>query len=376
MEIKNEIKMEIKIEEPEWDDSKNINEETALNKDDFKDNDNSLGKMINKKISMCALCPFVCDEDNRNNRSRMRKHNSLVHNICQFCKLQFENVVQLKEHDIDIHKGQEKNIKCGIDCCEFEHSKLQNMLTHIRTIHESEWLHCHLCEFKTGVEPILKKHIFRHQKIRLPKEKPEEIPESKICDICGYETDVLWKLQVHIKRIHATKSISCELCPFLTKSNKNLREHMKNRHLEKNQKCDECDFTYANIESIKRHKKVNHSGQRYMCTTCSFETKTIQHLHQHEKTHQLPNLQCTMCDFKTKTENNLRRHIDRHNGKQLFCPECEFSTLDSGNLSTHKKSKHGIAKYKCDICNYETKLGRNLRHHKQTKHIFDLVANN
>ena len=59
----------------------------------------------------------------------------------------------------------------------------QDVERHVRTFHEKiKDLHCHLCDFKTGMHASFKHHVF---KVQIGEWVPEEKVESKLISITG-----------------------------------------------------------------------------------------------------------------------------------------------------------------------------------------------
>ncbi|XP_060678354.1 zinc finger protein 513-like [Hemiscyllium ocellatum] len=187
-----------------------------------------------------------------------------------------------------------------------------------------------------------------------------------------------------------SKQYQCDLCPYVAGGKQELRTHERETHLREGSdviKCSQCNYTTNKISFWRQHKLVHVStsgspGRIYMCKTCGWKTKYRHSLVKHIALHTgNKSFQCDQCGFACARKENLKRHKLTHlkkgvDGKGLLlkCNWCEYSTAHSNALRRHAMTLHNadenyVPEYHCDLCEFKTTKLSNFSNHKIT-HLY------
>jgi len=301
----------------------------------------------------CDLCDYT-----HHNSTNLRKHVKRVHLKkrfkCDECDFEASSRSLLKPHKESKHMG----IRHFCDKCTKSFSKKSDLKDHIGFVHENTGLQCELCDFRYMYNSELKMHI--------ESKHPETGSEEKkfLCDQCNYATDILSKLNKHVKNVHSDhldnvkkesnypkKRIECEFCDYTTHWQPHLSKHMENKHGTKEFLCDQCDYKTRNPAEFSRHWKYRHdpNSKRVPCHLCHFSATRADALKVHvEIVHEGKRVACSYvgCDYAARTKGDLVKHTQAvHEKIRYNCELCEFSCGDKFYLKKHVKNKHTTVEY-------------------------------
>ena len=232
---------------------------------------------------------------------------------------------------------------------------------------------CSMCDFKTLLKQILKKHKLKaHKKDRtnIDRECPvcdlqvnQKLYKAhysthlKLCNKCNFKSVSLVK---HMRKHDGVKCNTCQKVISLV----NLLYHQKSIHgvfdMEKDiHQCDLCEWRFATAKGLKGHQMMVHENQQFQCQKCEFKAPKRSRIASHQKTHEREDLTCRLCDFKSPFEKVLNIHRIRiHEG--YSCKTCERKFTNLNSLRNHELS-HGSLK--CKDCEFVALTRRRLAFH-------------
>ena len=176
------------------------------------------------------------------------------------------------------------------------------------------------------------------------------------------------------KKIRNFQPQKCPKCEFVTKGVETLRRHVRVVHREA-LKCSSCDFEATSPVMLKKHKRNQHQRE-FICRYCNYKAKNPYHIWRHELTHSdVADYMCDKCDFRTKTPQSLKTHSLYHESPKYICDLCQYTSCNSANFSTHKKTKHGTERHKCDQCEDTFQYHRHLVRHQENHQAVKFTCN-
>ena len=221
---------------------------------------------------------------------------------------------------------------------------------------------CNLCDFNTDVSYFLQLHII--------KEHPDHLYSCSPCEKLFYHKS---SLRYHQRVCHSKdEAFSCSKCSFVSNSYASYNDHRKS-HLDVIH-CDHCDFKTSYKHRLSSHKfkihKIKVKGfKSAKCSICGRTYSDLHHLRQHQKSRHLGikylqtiRFNCTLCEFKSVTSHTLRKHkreMHKH------CSTCSLILLDEKSLKIHEKSH---LKHSCSLCPVMKSSLRELEDHCLSVH--------
>ena len=304
--------------------------------------------------------------------SKHPEHDEKKH-FCDKCGNGFIFLVSLTEHTRKKHS----NFVCEL--CGASYKTKEAYKEHKIMKHDSIVTQDFVCE-ACGYASHSKKKLRAHQKIVHEKEKHHK------CPCCTYKNPLLFRLNIHIDRVHpdyGEKKIFCNHCPksFIYKAS--LKKHLEmlpeHRNLKPyswnpklNMKCDYCETILNSTQEAKMHYKTEHFNQPMILEGHTRYT-------------------CSLCNAFYFTEFGLKKHNRRAHDETIYdkdclpdpvpCDYCSEVFTSSYRIKAHYKNIHptlpivikGHKKYNCDNCSEffiiekELQAHLNLEHGLQTK---------
>ena len=304
--------LDVKLEEQEVDESKqlaSITKEEDIDHDDSDDkqanvilgvnlftgeyltgieqkNDGCDASLVPKSIKIKAK-KQIKSEDNFPKQKRNKG------GLCVDCGVYFKRI---HEHRTNIHEKRVYNYTCPICSLEFKSVKYQVYYDHKQECEAAATgimkYECPTCGLKL---PTVRKNIDHQRKCngsyKYKLNKPQ-LPKH----VCPYDN-----------------------CEYKTTRKDNLQNHINREHLkipiEKNHSCDQCGNSYVNLNTLKEHIKMVHDKIRDLfCSDCGASFSTPQVLRKHKLIHSdARTCQCPYCPKAFKQQSVLYRH-------KLSCP--------------------------------------------------------
>jgi len=333
----------------------------------------------------CDYCTFTLGLSTAHPSFKMRRHKTRKHHVCEFCKEKHESSEHLDNHITSVHTSSSGGWVCGTGDCKvdppYTWSKKDELLGHVRMVHEKVTYHCAEC----GQSYRDKR---RHKKYHTAD--PKDILS---CSYCEFFTLSNHTLKFHKKREHPEEGgkkdipgkLSCDSCSFVTNGRSPTAELEAMRliihkriHREGNIVCDKCEFATKKKFSFQRHLSDKHNlGERYACTICDYSTGGHSgkgHLKIHMERHNTEkSYMCDKCEYKSSCQRSLKQHLQTHEETPRFlCDGCDYTSNDYSNFLAHNRTKHGDT-MSCDNCDFTTKSDRTMRNHK-SKHSTSLAC--
>lgn len=173
--------------------------------------------------------------------------------------------------------------------------------------------------------------------------------KAQKCVLCPFETNTVYDLQNHVKRVHfATKTYEC-LEPGCKKSFKrrcDMENHRKSVHskIKIYVKCPTCDVIVLE-KGLQSHMINRHS----------------------EKAMKKPFV-CTICGKAERYEKNLQRHYEsvhdpQDRGISYECPECSQTFFRRRDLTAHSFEHFTGTIHECGECGNKYKSKKDLTNH-------------
>ncbi|XP_050676881.1 zinc finger protein 555-like isoform X2 [Leptidea sinapis] len=324
-------------------------------------------------------------------------HNRISFYYCYYCKDQFTDPNELREHTLthnpkelfEISMENKKIPKVDItriDCrlCDEKIDDLEAFRSHITSKHglslfpaKNEFLKFRLtpnnlmCTECSEVFPYfdsLKKHMVDHF-------------GTHTCDLCGACFLEQASLRTHIKA-HSKIDLNfpCEICGKNLKSKYSRRLHIATVHEKKPTvncyKCEQCFLSYA---LRNRHLIEVHGDNRtFPCKLCDKVYNRRKTLMEHNRRNHLKvyRHQCDLCEQRFYLPSRLREHMATHTGERNFrCEFCDKSYPRLQSLQEHIRSHGAERRFKCNICNSTFTQNTSLKSHLKTHHQgYDMEA--
>ncbi|XP_061727288.1 zinc finger protein 652-B-like [Cydia pomonella] len=139
-------------------------------------------------------------------------------------------------------------------------------------------------------------------------------------------------------------------------------------YLESRFRCDDCGKGF-DAEAAYTNHLVRHSPSmgQHPCEICSVRFKLKCRRQQHQDLHRLKFL-CKECSFVSRTRSQAKRHHAMHAGKTYECQHCGKTFKMSSTYLTHVRRAHAALNVACDVCG-ETFVGdKGLKLHKKRTH--------
>lgn len=277
---------------------------------------------------------------------------------CTICNEQFEDIMELKVHNISTHfvltcekcyghvssetelaahDDSQRKYECP-ECNEFrctEESLKQHQdkahgvfvckncgkaFKSIHKLHLHEQKHMSKSECpKCGKIYNTKGFFLKHVKLCLkdmldPHPIRSKIEKTFFCDKCGKGYSTPGGLRVHYRFVHGNaKPHTCKYCNKQFTAPSYLKVHMVKHTGEKNFKCDLCSRLFVSKEALLYHTRRHTGDKPYSCTVCDEKFVNASARAEHIKfKHVGPTLMCEICSRKFFTPNFLKQHIKKH----------------------------------------------------------------
>ncbi|XP_052745588.1 zinc finger protein 555 isoform X2 [Bicyclus anynana] len=279
---------------------------------------------------------------------------------CFYCKDQFTNPSELREHSLT-H-----------DSKLFENSIQHNKIP----IVDITRIDCRLCEEKIDDIETFKKHITsKHQKVVYPvtneflkfkltlnnltctecssvfqffdslKKHMIEHFGTHTCDECGARFIELALLRSHIRKKHhkVDANYPCEICGKNLKSKYSMGLHVATVHEKKPTiNCYKCDASFLSYALRNRHLIEVHGDKRtFPCKLCDKVYNRRKTLMEHHRRSHLKvfNHQCELCAQTFYLPSSLQEHMAIHKGERNFkCEQCDKTYPGLKSLNCHMRS--------------------------------------
>lgn len=323
------------------------------------------------KIYKCALCGKQLK-----NKKTLKMHMLMNHldehsTSCNFCKLKFESVDELKSHFEECKikwKNRVKTMQCKY-CGKVKNSQ-KAYLVHLRRCKPPQGFECDHCK-KTFQ---YKKAIETHMEIKHLKDRPFA------CDLCGRTFKTKTYLDYHIKWVHMKlgvkkrKIFSCSVCSKSFKSRLALRDHQHVHTGVKSYKCNYCEKTFTYKGGVTRHFKNVHQTKEkkppVQCELCGKSYADTTGLGNHMKIKHLGiKPKCHICNKTFAGKKGLDIHMNTHTGvKPWYCEICGRSFSTKNYLDVHIRIHTGETPYKCRMCPKSFKQKTSLTAHYRVNH--------
>ncbi|CRK94416.1 CLUMA_CG007923, isoform A [Clunio marinus] len=261
-------------------------------------------------------------------------------------------------------KRASKNI--ARSTCPLCSSKVNNLDRHML---RCQSLKCEYCDFKGANKYKLNKHI-KNVHAKPIKRKSE----SSICPECGKV--LKGGVQDHIKAFHQNiKNFYCDFCEYGTYTRTTFVRHMLAHHLPKTLKCNDCEYTAANEVMLNLHWDRCHeeSKTKLVCSLCNLTFKRQSSLVDHikRKHDKIKNFHCDICDYESYTKTEMEYHkLNKHSmNRDHMCDKCGKNFATNRMLYVHVKNVHGERRFQCEKCKKDFLNKSRLQRHVERVHI-------
>jgi len=197
---------------------------------------------------------------------------------CSKCNLEFDCMTKLKLHKKKEHELQ--NIPCSMPSCDRVLRNMVSYKTHIKTVHEADSTQytCDECSYSCKYRSSLNNHKLKHSGLK----------GHKSCELCGYTTNRMTSLTLHMERNHKAAEYT----------------------------CTKCDKKFKTKVSLNFHNRKVHQGIRYYCVLCPFKATRSCNLKIHIlRVHENFQISCQLCDYKDVEESRMKLHVARKHGQ-------------------------------------------------------------
>lgn len=214
VEIINESKPEVKVEENKSvstdsdndnRDNDNDNDIDVDNVDDNTNDDNNDDQGDDKKFFRCDKCPQTFRREEKLDMHKQKAHRTkrkygkrLETDLsCKVCKKSFNRSSHLRRHE-KIHM-EVKEHKCTL--CPKTFSRGEFLINHLNKHSGIKPCVCHICNKSFAKQGVLNKHILTHSG-----------EKTFLCNICGKSFNASSTLRQHVFRHSGLKPFECTIC--------------------------------------------------------------------------------------------------------------------------------------------------------------------
>ncbi|KAG6460277.1 PR domain zinc finger protein 5 [Manduca sexta] len=325
-------------------------------------------------------------------------HNRISIYYCYYCKDQFTNPNELREHTLthnpkEMFESMMENKKIPkiditrIDCrlCEEKIDDIDTYKNHVSSVHgklvypvSNEFLKfrltmdnlvCTECPSSFPYFDLLKKHMIEHF-------------GTYICDVCGACFLEPNSLRTHIKSHSKVEAnFPCEICGKNLKSKYSRYLHVATVHEKKpTVNCYKCEASFLSYALRNRHLIEVHGDKRtFPCKLCDKVYNRRKTLMEHNRRNHLKVFrhQCDLCDQRFYLPSRLKEHMATHTGERNFrCEYCDKSYPRLQSLQEHIRSHSSDRRFKCDVCNSAFTQNGSLKNHMKSHHQgYDMETN-
>ncbi|XP_073964475.1 uncharacterized protein isoform X2 [Choristoneura fumiferana] len=319
-------------------------------------------------------------------------HNRISNYYCYYCKDQFTNPNELREHTLthepkEMFESMTENKKIPkiditrIDCrlCSEKIENLNDFKRHVASVHEKviypveneflkfkltlDSIKCTECDKSFPYFDSLKKHMIEHfgtficdqcgacfleqNSLRTHIKSHSKVEANFPCDICGKNLKSKYSRYLHVATVHEKKpTVNCYKCEACF-----LSYALRNRHLievhgdKRTFPCKLCDKVYNRRKTLMEHNRRNHlKVYRHQCDLCEQRFYLPSRLKEHMATHTGErNYRCEFCDKCYPRLQSLQEHVRSHSSERRYkCEVCNAGFTQSGSLKTHARTHHGF----------------------------------
>ena len=293
-----------------------------------------------EKLHSCPICEKKFSQSGALSIHK-EKHNDTKYS-CSHCERSYSSKYHLKKHE-EIHFDL-PSLNCNI--CGFKTKIKSTLYHHTNGVHRKAWrktFKCKECDKVLSTKQYLKDHV---QVKHLGN-------EDYSCSLCDFKSGYDSNLRKHVDSIHNASQLKCDVCEWEGKGHR-LKFHKKSAHQDIKEntrvhKCDLCEKAYSRKEHLKKHREKTHLGVRY---------------------------QCDRCEHKFTSQTNLNIHIKSiHDQVKSSCPQCDHKAHDNSSLAKHVKSIHlGLRPHVCKVCGLTFTAKTYLVIHEQRSHNTNVLA--
>jgi hypothetical protein len=239
---------------------------------------------------------------------------------CDKCDKKFKMLSHLKRHEVAVHYRKKKECQY----CGFQSSRKDNLVAHMKLMHESE------------TDPQFK------------------------CDVCSESFHKKSHLVRHSKHLKS----NCSICSDIFCTLKQLQQHTRLSHPK--YVCGKCGKGFKDQANLDKHQSTG-TSPRTKCEVCNKEHCTILEMKKHRKTHETESFQCNYCNKMFASKFCHKRHCDQRSEHK--CAECGENLCNKQELKMHISLVHNVKS--CEICCKIYDL-KNYKYHMYSEHQQDV----
>uniref|UniRef100_A0A336MKI2 CSON003046 protein n=1 Tax=Culicoides sonorensis TaxID=179676 RepID=A0A336MKI2_CULSO len=190
---------------------------------------------------------------------------------CPVCGIVKPTKLRLDKHIQAVHIGLKAQFEC--DICKWKSKTKSALYSHMKSLHMEKSFHsCEYCDAQYKSISGLKYHIIQYHSTDTTMQK---------CHLCDFETKQEFLLRRHIKRHSDDRPYICEKCNQAFGSLDILKSHYIVHTNDRPFICLQCPKTYKTKAKLRAHISQIHQGNRVQCPCCDFNGTSTQVLRRH-----------------------------------------------------------------------------------------------
>lgn len=300
---------------------------------------------------LCKFCmkSFISEQSLKRHT---RQHPNELPRECRHCAMRFDNVEQVKRHEVNCTERRFECYVCRLSCSHWHWNRL---IVHFRQHTGEKPFECKCCKKAFFCKRMLDHHMKYH---------PSEILMK--CSFCKREFPTSCEAKDHESKCALKRQMECYLCKSTFTYKSSLQRHMPQHTGFMKFKCKYCQKAFSRTDFLNEHTKTHTQELQFDCTKCKRRFPQKTDLDDHKMTCTIKLFKCDLCNYSTMSKTYAEDHKQQHIGNDEFkCWHCPEVFLQRSKLVHHVKIHNKKIPFPCPYCQKPYQRWLLMEKHKQ-----------